>query len=772
MSDKTKTTTEGIRISEMVPLQDVNGEVWFEVSYKAASTQNYRTHRLSLEQMLQLFTGSASLTVEELQELLNKQGYTVHNSLRVLGENSAVVANAHHANFLFLFDKRLGNENTLSASATAPQYMGEMGRMEEEGYSYWKNTPAVSRAPQRPTLPDSEIRLYDDGRVQMGGLSSYIEFSAGDVIRVVKDSEETEYDLTQLTKSAFDKAQEYGFEGTEEEWYELISKPSFFDQARTYGWEGTEEELFAHLFAEPVAGVTSCVFITDVTPVSPADNVGNKVKTEEGHTLLSCYSSTQHVKVTVEAITGPSSFTPKVRLNDLVDVPMTLLEPNGTRFRGTVQIDLEQLGGAPYTLHAKHGDGGEAMATVIMETPPVITLATFTETYKNGQTELKAGDEVGVRFISDVPVVGYEIANLNALTASAGDLPQGTEHLIDNVVIANRGNTVTEQGFRVRVRTATGTWSQWFDSNSVDSKEDGVSFVRLNNLAPTITFTNVTYPGVQGALAAGQSATVNHTVSDADEVAYSSENGQLTIASPGIYEQAKIVDHLDGAYNLTTNNFTVTATRAANGAVTTRSTVVKIATELPVISITTPASRLRSGGSLGTEAQSHTITLNSTVELLESPLLNAPSGNWGGEWTPNAARTRWTRTLIVHDADDKGVFEFTGLQATSLAGRTQDTINAGASYTIGGFVQRRMQVAPYPNRQAAIGTEVTDTSKLRCSNLSKGPVGSLNFQYKDSMESEVGRYTIIEGNIWYNLDDPNATSNTSGAMYIDLEELA
>lgn len=761
---------QGLRISEMTPLQSVDNEIWFEVSYLNAEG-SYATRRMSLAQVIEAFADKAEIDADQLQELLNQRGYTIQNSLRVLGNNGSVIANAAFNNFTFLFDKRLNNVNPGSASSTVPQYKGELGRMEAEGYSYWKNASATSQAPRKPEVPDSEIRLFDSGLVQMGSLTDFIEFGDGDKVRIVKDAAVQEYNLGELSKTAFDHAVEHGFEGTIEEWLDAISKPSFFDTAKAHGWEGTEAELFEHLFTEPEAGVTSCVFITDVTPVSPVDNVGNKVKTEDSHTLLSCHSSTEHVRVTVEALTGPSSFTPKVRLNDLEDVPMTLLEPNGVRFRGTVQVDLSQLGGAPYGLHAVHGDGGDARATVMMESAPVITLATFTNTYPSGQTELKAGDTVGVRVISDVPVVGYEIANLNALSASSGDLPQGAEHLIGELSVANRGNSTTEQGFRIRVRTATGTWSEWYDSNSVDDKQDGVSFVQLNNTAPTISFTSVVYPGAQGALAVGQSATVNHTVTNADEVAYSSSNGQLTIASPNAYEQAKIVDYLAGAYNLNTNNLTVTATRAANGAVATRSTVVRIATEVPVISITTPAARLRSGGSLGTAPQAHTITLNSTVELLESPLLQVPSGNWQGEWSPNSTRTRWTRTLIVHDADDKGSFAFTGLQATSLAGRSQDTINAGAQYVIGGFVQRRMQVAAYPNRQAAIGTDVTDTSKLRCSNLSKGAVGSLNFQYKDSMDAEVDRYTIVDDNIWYNLDDPNATSNTSGAMYIDLEEL-
>ncbi|MNL64696.1 hypothetical protein D3C87_1889350 [compost metagenome] len=70
----------------------------------------------------------------------------------------------------------------------------------------------------------------------------------------------------------------------------------------------------------------------------------------------------------------------------------------------------------------------------------------------------------------------------------------------------------------------------------------------------------------------------------------------------------------------------------------------------------------------------------------------------------------------------------------------------------------------------AIGTKVVDTAKLRCSNLSKGATGSLNFTYQATQSPAADRYTVLTENTWYNADNANATSNTGGTMQIELEE--
>ena len=94
-------------------------------------------------------------------------------------------------------------------------------------------------------------------------------------------------------------------------------------------------------------------------------------------------------------------------------------------------------------------------------------------------------------------------------------------------------------------------------------------------------------------------------------------------------------------------------------------------------------------------------------------------------------------------------------------------------------MQRTISFAAYPNREAAIGTQVSDTSKLRVTNLSKGSSGSLNTSFVSSVGDAIDTFTITQpsgvynatGNNLYNRDLANAVSNTSGTMQFEVEEL-
>lgn len=141
----------------------------------------------------------ASLTTDDLQVLLNQKGYTVKDVLRLTG-TGAFIGNSAFLNFLFLYDKRMNNENPGSASLTVPQMKGEMGRMEAEKYSYWKNSSAnaTKGGPRLPEVPDSEMRLFDSGLVQFGSLTDFIELGDGSKLRVVKDDVVKEYNLDSM----------------------------------------------------------------------------------------------------------------------------------------------------------------------------------------------------------------------------------------------------------------------------------------------------------------------------------------------------------------------------------------------------------------------------------------------------------------------------------------------------------------------------------------------------------------------------------------------
>ena len=659
----------------------------------------------------------ATMTAELLQTLLNQQGYTVKDVLRVTGKNGGLSSNAAFHNFAFLFDKRL-NQDDLTAGDKVPQRMMEQGRMEAEGYSYLKNASAPTTQGALPELPESEIRIYDNGEFQIGSLTDYIAFKNDGNIRIVEGADESTVDLKNLPKNE---------------------------------------------------GISGGVFVKDVQATDPSQNVGSIVRTPDGHSVQSCLSTTSNVRVIVDAITGHSSYVPSVKINNVDAVVTPGVNP--PMWIATADIDL----GAPTTegyadIVVEHADGAKFTTKVLADTPANITSAVFTGGYPLGQTELKEDDLVAIKVVTDENIVAYEIADFGALKESSGTVAPTKELEVTGLYVADRGNTTKAYGFRVRVQKSTGSWSEWFTSSDAGS-EDKINTMQLNDLRPVVNIGQVTYPSGQSAIKVGETATVANTVSNADSVVYSSPNDQLTITSANEAEIAKVVTYKSGTYNDSTNNLLITAKRAANGSVATATAVVAIANAAPTAMVTYPAARLRSGGNFGTQVQSHVITLTSTQKLSAAPAMNAPGGKWATEdWKSDATGKVWTRALLVHDDDPKGTYDFNSVVLKGLAGVEANSVNGG-TYVLGGFVFRTLSVAAWPNRETDIGTEVTNTGKLRCSNLSKGSTGSLNFTYKADDANQVDTYTIKDGNKWYNCDSANAVSNTTGLMKIELEEV-
>lgn len=522
--------------------------------------------------------------------------------------------------------------------------------------------------------------------------------------------------------------------------------------------------------------VAGAVFITDIKPQSANDNVGGKVRSADGFSLLSCNTTTSQVTVAVTALTGHSSYRPTVTVEGK---PVTLTaKPDSSIWTGEVAITLGAVGNdGLIKINVKHDDGATASATTTFDTAPIISRAVFTGTYPAGQTELKAGDVYNVEFTANEDVVAYEIENSGAFVAKAGTFTTpGKIQTLTGLVIADRGNTTVNQGFRVRAQKASGAWSNWYDSKVVGTV-DGVNVVKLNNIKPVIKFGNVGYPPNQTAIKSGEQAAFNHTIENFDTVAYTST--ELTITLPTVYEAAKVVAYKVGTYNVSSNNITVKAKRSANGAEVTANSIVNVANAVPVVTMTLPATRLRSGGANGTAVQRHTITLTSDQSLSAPPSMNAPEGTWdAAAWVSDTERKVWTRALLVADTNAKGNFSFNTLKAIGLAGVSQTAFNGSANYVLGGFVFRKLAVAAWPNREAAIGTQVSDTTKLRCSNLGKGQSGSLNSTFQANLTNTVDKFTITgptgvlnsTGNLWYNLDAANASSNTGGILTVELEE--
>lgn len=521
------------------------------------------------------------------------------------------------------------------------------------------------------------------------------------------------------------------------------------------------------------SGAGGSIFITYVSPSGGIGNVGDYVYENIadgiGNTaLISCSTTTQNVLVDIYALQGRTRFKPKLYIagqeisSSLVvrqtDKPVFLVNDFGVNLNNATSLRVDHEDGAYYTI------------SIAQDVAPQVLGAYFYGGYPGSQTELKAGDTFNFHVDTDIDVVSIEIDNFGAFNASTTSVTAGTSHNLTSRVIANRGTSMQALGARVRVQKANGSYSAWFLTTSQGST-DGQYTVKLNNLYPSVSVSTITYPVGQEALKDSEQATVSNTVSSFDVISYTSPNSDLTITNSSTYETTKTVTRSAGNYNISTNNFRITATRNANNAVTTNSsTVVKIAHTAPTLTVSVPAARLRTGGNDGTSAQSYTVTITATQQLLSAPTLSVPAGG-GTLGSFGGSTTTWTATLSnINDNLTKGTYTWGAISATNLAGKVVTTISSGTTYVIGGFLSRTVSLAAFAN-EVNINTSVLDYTKMTLSWVikslpNKRAVGTTATPDPDSwtINSLSVNPTIVR------ILDTAATQSSSQATNVTVEE--
>ena len=459
-------------------------------------------------------------------------------------------------------------------------------------------------------------------------------------------------------------------------------------------------------------GVNGGVWFSDMTPQNVADNVGDKVFSSDGKVLDSCQTSTQDVTLSILALPGNTNYKPVIKVG--VDIVTMSEELDKPLFTGNIDISLNDVS----TLRVDHEDGAWDILNITYDTPAAIQTAIFTGGYPGTgpQTELKENDTFDIRITSDVDFVAYQIDNYGALKPVAETSVTSTSDLtVVDLIIANRGTTTTDLGFKVRVKKSTGTWSAWFLSETAGST-DGTNLVKLNNTYPTVAIgSTINYPASQEALKGNEIATVANTVSDADVYSYASPGTQLTITNPALFEASKTVTRLAGGYNIVTDNLTLTATRSANDATRSASTVVWLADTNATISISSPT-RMISGGNDGTTIAAHEISIISTQQLLSTGTVTLANVTNAGSWATSSTFTtsddiNYINTLNVVDDDDKGLFSWGSFSATNLAGQSVSSNVGQTQYNLGGFKSRTVTVAAF-GTDASINVAVIDYSKI------------------------------------------------------------
>lgn len=493
---------------------------------------------------------------------------------------------------------------------------------------------------------------------------------------------------------------EIDLSGSESSELSDMPDPTLADAGKSLVVNGTGDAYELQVVGGGGGGGSGWIYVEDVNAQTGSET--GKAYQDSGNTVLQSVTvSETAIDVTVRA-SYPLAFIDGNAVTLTRDVSGGFY--SGTfpvTISGTKTMDVQ-------TRDANGGLGAEDSCDITVDAPPTITSAVFSGGYPGSQTELKSGDNFDLDVVADKNFDQVRILDVEACQAQDFAVASTMSTTV-SVTIADRGDSAVARPVHLQVRDAvTGAYSPLYISSGAGST-DGVHVVTCNNLYPTATFGSITYPPTQSALKNSETATVAITLADQDLVNYDSPNLQLDAA---LFPS---VTRIAGSYNVSTANLRVQATRNANNAVTTNTTVVNIANVAPTIDVSLPAARLRSGGNNGTSAQSHTITITSDQQLDAAPSMDADSGGNRGTFTGSwsGGPTVYTRSLTVDETtpDEKGVFTFESLSATGLSGLVQTTINSGASYTLGGFVARDLTFAAFATT-TDIGTSVEDFSKL------------------------------------------------------------
>ena len=499
-------------------------------------------------------------------------------------------------------------------------------------------------------------------------------------------------------------------------------------------------------------GAAGAIFVTNVT--SSGNTVVTYNESPNNASVKSITTDTFNLRVFVEWDRTSDNYEGLPTVND-VEVIRTAR--TGNSFVGYADITGEAasinatLGSLIYSVPVESDFG------------PTVLSAEFVGDYPTGQTELKAGDTFQVSITTDIDADRVEFQDFAALANTQVAVSAGQSFIV-NANIGFTGIVATELNGRVRTRTPSGSWGDWFEITNT---------VICNNLYPSIqdiTQARITYPSGQGALKNDETADVNIICSDFDEIIYSSPTSEIEILDIESYEPVKTVTRLSGDYNEATNNYQISATRLANNANTTKLGVVKIANVAATVGVSVPSDRLRSGGNNGTSAQNYTITINSNQLLNTSPILDAPVGNWQGGGFTGSGKT-WTRSLQINDDMAKGAYTWGNMLAVNLANIETEVITGDNTYTLGGFVTRVLTLEAFANTVQA-NVEVANYSKLTLSWSVKGlpnkrSVGTTATPDPDSWAIDalnVNPTTFI-------ILDTNATDSSSQSSTVTVQEV-
>jgi len=463
------------------------------------------------------------------------------------------------------------------------------------------------------------------------------------------------------------------------------------------------------------------VFVTDV---SNSGNIGNEVyvpNTVPTDTVLSgCTSDT--TAVTISFLAEPSSFySPTISISGVNCTNMTQYGDDRRLFAGSFDVTLTCGAGNNQDFLLESTTGQSTSVNVALAgAGPAITNWVW-GSYPGSQTALKEDDTIGVTLTVENDATSVWIENdkvsktlVNLALGAVDGAGAGYRYATGTVTISNVGSNSPGDA---QASNNLGTNGDVYTSSNLT----------IDQVYPTITFNSITYPASQGALKNSETANVDVSVtnwtSGTDTITYSTPLSEISIPSTSTYAQVKTVTRIGGSYNVSSNNYSVSATKVSNDATSSYSRNVRIANVAAQLTISEPASRLRSGSTgysnvgLTTSASTatHTITIGSNQILNAVPTLAAPSagkGTWSGSFVNAGGMTSFTNSLQVPDSSTRGTHTWGAISGTNLAGITTSSVTGNNTYVIGGFMPRyyRITLGQNSTSQSVEATTYTKVS--------------------------------------------------------------
>lgn len=396
--------------------------------------------------------------------------------------------------------------------------------------------------------------------------------------------------------------------------------------------------------------------------------------------------------------------------NQVKNITVTNTTPPSATFTTTVDTASLGLTNLKLKVSAKNAFGSqgpvhESVQTISAKQGPTIQGLSI-GSYPGAQTELKDGDLIDV-------TVEFDTNNVSGLEfdGHGGQYSTTTTNLSSTVqmIVGTDDLSPVDVSLKVKAKSSHNKFGDWFVSSET---------IKVCNQYPTYTGWEVIYPENQLALKQNETADVSLTIENQGNspiYSYTAPGSQISVPATSEYSVNKTVTCTNPEiYNITTDNFQVTTTRTENNATSTYSNVVLVADQQPTITVSHNAgARMRSGGNQGTDPQQYTVTITSDQSLKSFEMQPGGGGVFtSSNWVGSSNNTTWTMNSIeIHDDDIKGDHTWTAIECVNLSNMTKQTVDAGSTYTLGGFVQRTIVVSRL-SRYATLGTRVSNPTKL------------------------------------------------------------